>query len=112
MKLLKLTLPIIVLSACLSACGGGGDAATTTDNGTNLCSAYDKIAAKMSYDQVKTIIGHDNDGGTKAYGTSLTYIWKDNTTAGTLEVDIADKGVSGKALVGLCGGAKTKYILY
>lgn len=109
MRIWKTLFAIVVVSLTLVACGGGSDDEPEAVP-VSLCSSYDKIKARMTYDQVRDIVGRDYDS-VKVYGTTPTYTWKHSDSNGTLNVGIGDKGVGSKSLVNLCGGGSIKYIL-
>jgi ABC-type glycerol-3-phosphate transport system substrate-binding protein len=83
MRILKTFFAMILAASFLVACGGGASTEGTTAAGSGsttvidppLYIAYTKISAGMSYEQIKNIVGYDNNGGTKNTLDLTTYIW-------------------------------------
>lgn len=63
------------LSLFLVACGGGGggdDVAT----GRSLEAAYDAVEHRMSYAQVRDLVGYEYNDGKNEFPTEVTYKWR------------------------------------
>lgn len=97
MRILKTFFAMILAASFFVACGGGASTESTVADGSGsttaidppLYIAYTKISAGMNYEQIKNIVGYDNNGGTKNALDLTTYIWVSGDKATNDFVQIA-----------------------
>jgi ABC-type glycerol-3-phosphate transport system substrate-binding protein len=82
MRFFKTFLLMVLASAFLVACGGGGGTDAATGN-TNLADAYNKITPAMNYAQVKAIVGSEPTKVTDymSVNQGMSYVWNDNVSS-------------------------------
>jgi hypothetical protein len=115
MRFIKNFLLMVLASAFLVACGGGGSDPVAGGGGSgsvNLNAVYDKLTRGMTYDQVKGLVGYAHNGGEQASSSGTNYKW--NSGQGTvayciLSVEIGGGGATSAIYVGACdGSSKTR----
>jgi hypothetical protein len=112
MGMVKSGLMAAVLAMGLVACGGGGGGGDAPGGGSSdLYDAYNKVAAGQTYEQVRDIVGYDNNNGQIETRDLIRYDWIANKN--TLEVTILyvevrkSGGVTSKAV----GGPKGNFVV-
>ena len=111
MGMVKAGLMAAMLSIGLVACGGGGGGDSPGGGSSDLYDAYNKVGAGQTYEQVRDIVGYDNNNGKIETPDLVRYDWIANKN--TLEVTIfyvevrKSGGVSGKAV----GGPKGNFVV-
>lgn len=111
MGMVKSGLMAAMLAMGLVACGGGGGGDAPGGGSADLYDAYNKVAAGQTYEQVRDIVGYDNNNGKIETRDLIRYDWIANKN--TLEVTILyvevrkGGGVSSKAV----GGPKGTFVV-
>jgi hypothetical protein len=102
---------MVVAMLGLAACGGGGGGSDGGGGSADLYDAYNKVSQGQTYEQVRDIVGYDNNNGKIETSDLVRYDWIANKN--TLEVTILyveirkSGGVSGKAV----GGPKGNFVV-
>lgn len=90
-----------MIGSFLIACGGSGSDANTTNPNGDLTVAYSKIEGRMSYQQVRDIVGFDYKIKSVIGSYSILYIWQTGNFTpdfSQLSIGVDDKGVKSKSI--------------
>jgi hypothetical protein len=123
MRILKAFFAVVLSASFLSGCGGGdaldsltggssGSGGSGGPNSDQLYAAYDKIEEGMSYEQVKNIVGYENNAGKSENTYQISYHWQTDGGVGyftQLIVTIDAAGTQYKLVSGNRGLSSKSY---